>query len=440
MHTANPANVEPVRTDTVAADQVARALAMLLFAVMPVFAIATAQIDYTYLHIRTLGVPVMLFEVLMIAAIVPLRKAIADQAQTITRGTMILAALWFASITISTILAEPFAAHAMQRHILTLIALLFALAVWGVFRVAPETRRLCLVALASGLAVYTVMAYGFALAMADYAGFDWKKFGMGVSNVRHIGYIAICLTGLSLALFLGNDTRRDERIALGLFAIGVFLVMWSGGRTAAVALLVQMVLTVAIAQRGKRRRIATYLIGITAIATALASLYVPPDYYGPQSIFARIDAATIEKNLTTHGRPVLWAHAAEFWPQRAWFGHGEGQFRYTLPEGISRFNHPHNLFLQLLFQWGIIGSALFAGFIGRLLWVHRRSVLERRAMALPAIMVLSGLGAIAMLDGPFFYQIPVLVTIVALCALTAEPARATFRKTPEQFAQHQTDL
>jgi O-antigen ligase len=65
-------------------------------------------------------------------------------------------------------------------------------------------------------------------------------------------------------------------------------------------------------------------------------------------------------------RPMTWFDAFEMAGERPWFGYGPGNYGQTFPEHRKRWKgvrretvHPHNEPLELLTEYGVVGSGLF---------------------------------------------------------------------------------
>ena len=60
-----------------------------------------------------------------------------------------------------------------------------------------------------------------------------------------------------------------------------------------------------------------------------------------------------------NGRIGLWMATAELISKRPLFGYGEGQTQHYVP--IPWTAHPHDIFLQILLAWGVVGLILCLG-------------------------------------------------------------------------------
>lgn len=91
------------------------------------------------------------------------------------------------------------------------------------------------------------------------------------------------------------------------------------------------------------------LLGTFLIICVVGCLFI----YCVPEIFPRLT----ESNITTENRVLIWKDAIHYIPEHLWFG--KGFFTYgTLPNLSYPTTHAHNIFLEPLLSFGIVGSAL----------------------------------------------------------------------------------
>ena len=110
-----------------------------------------------------------------------------------------------------------------------------------------------------------------------------------------------------------------------------------------------------------------------------------------------------------------------------WFGTGAGSFQYRFPFlqqfypelgiGIRFFVHAHNDYLQVLMEYGIIGTLALGGFFGSLLWGAVRSIRQRPAMMVCMLAGIGGFCLHAWWDFPSFCQSVLLLVVFVLSAM-----------------------
>lgn len=85
---------------------------------------------------------------------------------------------------------------------------------------------------------------------------------------------------------------------------------------------------------------------------------------------------TGEGAYLTQGRSIVWPAIVDHSFQRAFFGHGPGTasaYAYYVSQN-SRFQHPHNEYLRVFHNYGLVGLLAFLGFYSAIL-VYARSSL-----------------------------------------------------------------
>ena len=75
-------------------------------------------------------------------------------------------------------------------------------------------------------------------------------------------------------------------------------------------------------------------------------------------------------------RRQIWSWTGELFVERPWFGHGPGALRLVVGEvadttTVIAPSHAHNLALEPLSAWGLIGAAPTLGLLAALLWSLR---------------------------------------------------------------------
>ncbi len=89
----------------------------------------------------------------------------------------------------------------------------------------------------------------------------------------------------------------------------------------------------------------------------------------PAYFWARLSDELYPDRYMTAFRSTQWQIALEMWVQHPWLGWGLRNFS---PYYKSRMNtwlgHPHNFFLMLLAEIGIIGTILFCGLVGSIIF------------------------------------------------------------------------
>ncbi|MCK7549779.1 O-antigen ligase family protein [Marinobacter koreensis] len=68
------------------------------------------------------------------------------------------------------------------------------------------------------------------------------------------------------------------------------------------------------------------------------------------------------------GRNAIYSATLDFIAQKPWFGYGPGTFKHL--NVVDHFLHPHSMYLELVFSFGLLGSAAL---ISSILWIYIRA-------------------------------------------------------------------
>lgn len=238
----------------------------------------------------------------------------------------------------------------------------------------------------------------------------WRAFGT-LGNPNWVG----AFLAASLPLAVGRSIRRPRRAwdAATIIAIVAGLVLTlsrSSWLAAGASLLTLMML--APGARG-RRTLADFALG-AAVGLAIASAAYGGG--GLASDLGRVDSVA--------GRWHMWRVTADMIGERPFLGHGPGRFAGAYPAAQREFlvhragapvvdltDHPHDEYLYLGAEGGLLALAFFATGVGMTLWRARRPAV--RTSAAPAAAALVALCVDALTDVPWHQP----VTTALLCAL-----------------------
>jgi O-antigen ligase len=149
-------------------------------------------------------------------------------------------------------------------------------------------------------------------------------------------------------------------------------------------------------------------------------------------------------------RPQTWMDTIDMVKAAPLFGHGPGSYRYTFPEFRNRFRgqrivtgHPHNEYLELIAEFGLVGFGLFAlAWIYGGVWVLVKSL--RAAETRHAFIGFAFLGTVAgtMVHSFFDFQMhvfPNAMVFALLAAIAVGPLRAARRGPKTEGGERRAD-
>lgn len=392
----------------------------LILCAAPVFSLLTFDAENNFSISLFYGAPILLFEAFLIVTALLSGCRISDALRSLPRPVRILLALWTVAASLSAALAldkmtAVIAFLSLLFHILTCIVL------WDRFRTDwKHIRSRALEALAVSVILYAIAVHALFLTVWNDPGFDFVNPTAGALHVRHLAFYGLALVGIALGLVAANiETGRISWRALTFLGFGLYFITWTGGRAPLLATAVTLAL-ILILMDGKRWRLILTTVLLAAVALPLTLVTAPPHpAYGIQSIISRADPTSDMAQRSTLARLKVWEETAEKILERPIVGHGQGNFIYQIETYYGRNLHPHNLPLQLLYDWGFLGTVIFAviTLLG-LRWLpawHR----SEPHIALPASGMICALLAVSVGDGPFIFAFPLFATAVCVAVMVS---------------------
>lgn len=195
--------------------------------------------------------------------------------------------------------------------------------------------------------------------------------------------LAMTVVGLVVAGWSGT-VRRWE--AAALTAAGLAVTVGTGSRMASAALVVALVVSPALRLPRRGRILVAALVAAAVLLAAGTVAFQQRWFVSGEGTLAGL--VTGETRLDTSGR-------AEVWPQIAaacadpWLGDGAGaSSRYGSDVNVG-FPEPHDEFLRVWCDTGVVGVALFAGFVVAVVAGSERSRRPVSAVALLALAMLA---------------------------------------------------
>lgn len=381
----------------------------------------------TGLGLRIIGLPVLVTEVTFILLAFMDGWRPLEQARTFSTSARILFCCLICTALASAILGAPSPAEALLWTYVSLVHLMFGFSAgWRIAHAGEVTSRLIWPWVVGGCCTYAAILAVY-VARPHPLGFDWEYFGLGVSNVRQVGFY--CVVGAMAAIGCAVQSRGAITLFFGAAAAAMFtLSCWTGSRGALLASSISLATAWLFVRCFRNRRAAAVSLASIIVGTGASLLLKAPE---PTFGLRRMATSIVNRHQDdptgglTSGRLSMWHGAWHAFLQRPVLGYGEGQFGRVVPQIQGIYLHPHDLILQLLFQWGIIGGAT-AAMLGVLAMRNiRATTLAEGDRALPSLLVLVALFAFSFYDGALFHAYPTMMFTFALAsALTFAPANS----------------
>lgn len=243
-------------------------------------------------------------------------------------------------------------------------------------------------------------------------------------HIRHLTYLLAPAAAVMAILFL---TRLEHSIfPLVCFSAAAFYILYTGSRGGALALIIGLVITSVFSAWQSQKFFASRFAILLAASVILVLVceFLPaipnwPPVFG--RAFETIDQTSTEM-LT--GRDNFWSFAWASIQQNVVWGYGPAilselpNYREQ-PFANGTFFHPHNLSLQLLLHWGMLGTLLVLATASTFVPNALRARKIEPQAALLAFAVASTMGVHALVDGGLFYPFSIVIAIIALAMLDA---------------------
>jgi O-antigen ligase len=272
--------------------------------------------------------------------------------------------------------------------------------------VAPGSRARY--ALLMALLAAACVAAGLVLHLMDVRGlyFGSATRGLRLNGASNAGWLA-CLAFAGFAIALHEAVRRRHLGFACLAAGNVLIAVLTGGRMGIGACLVLAVAYLGFALPAQRRigRRGAIAMGIGgALGLFLLSASLVQGYH----------ADRLGDVFSLSGRDTIWAGYFQQFLDSPLFGRGLGAGAL----GASYFDLPHNDYLRLLVEGGVVGLVIYGGAV--LLWGRRVIALvapDERPFVRALFLALA---AYALTDN-VLTMAPALVPFVYLALILGEP-------------------
>jgi O-antigen ligase len=262
-------------------------------------------------------------------------------------------------------------------------------------------RRDLIAAYMVGFVAFVAGAAAFETQVADPA-FDWIGGWPAVTHIRHFGYYASASTAMGIA-FAATERRPRVLALLFLFCtVGFGFALWTGSRGAVIG--VAGATGAGLILFPAMRRIAVWAGAALSLALGAVIASLAPAH-GILMGVGRTVTQTVDSGDVSTGRTRLWLNAIGAIEKRPLFGYGEDQMGTVAPFGT--LGQTHEIFLQILLAWGVVGLACIAILA---VWFLRRSlpaVRSSEADLLAPILAMFALATMSLFDGSLFHVLPV---------------------------------
>ncbi len=275
------------------------------------------------------------------------------------RGSSIVAATLLLVADLALSLAwTPGVVYARQKVLYAATLMTWPL-VAGAFIVAPERER---VGRLARLVVFASLLVAFStLAVAAREGMDRVIWVVG-SEYLGIGRAVGLAVAVAYVVVLTASSRRETWLGLALMLVLITVLLISGGRGPLLATLVVVVAPLALlplVRRSAPERTIVRRAALTVLCLTLAFSLLLASGRAPVTL-QRATLLVQEEGggYSAAERAHYYGWAIESWHRHPIIGSGVGSFPILYDRPDAPF-YPHNIFLELLAEQGVLGLALF---------------------------------------------------------------------------------
>ena len=253
----------------------------------------------------------------------------------------------------------------------------------------------------------------------------FHSFPLFIGHIRELGFMALASLAASFSILLFGKQNILKKIMLYcIFLLSSLFVIWAGGRTTAASAIITICLLTALA--AFHRRLTLKKASITAILLICA-------FYGSNTLtvfhwnglhrtFETVQAASStltnkdpQATVQTTGRKEMWTLSLEGVKESPWIGHGPYGYRFL--DGWFYGMQPHNIFLQFLIEWGVIGSLLILSMMIYIANIGIRQLGKRieqyDASYVACLAIIVSLGLNSLTSGAHYNPMPMFFLAIA---------------------------
>jgi exopolysaccharide production protein ExoQ len=364
---------------------------------------------------RLLEAPFVICELLVIVFAMHRGMEIQRFIRPLSPDLKVASFLFFAGLWTSSLFVSAVPATSIALSVATTIHILFAFAIFHfVERHKKQDLQVFGALLALGLLVlafYTAWRFCFPIPASQVPGgiIEWSFAVPGFISVRYLGTSA----GAIAAFFAATLIRRGDQARLSwpefFFTVAMGMTIWSGTRAGIMGIMVACCAMVIIQRRIPSLAVIGRMCILTGIAASLAYLLIPFN----DTVFMLIapDDGYGGANVVTSGRVELWVASLLKWQEAPWLGWGSGSTFWEVYLGWTH-TQPHNVFIQFLISWGIVGTTGAVWLLFRAT-VAAQKITNANQEYWPFMAMLYSLLAMSMVDGALYY--PRLIMFAMVC-------------------------
>jgi O-antigen ligase len=225
---------------------------------------------------------------------------------------------------------------------------------------------------------------------------------------RPVAMTAVLIGGLAIA-----GAKRSAYAAWAGWSLCLLIPVLTASRMATMTMLILPVIS-PLGGRVSRKLLVVASIGLIALVVFSVPTMQQRFFRGESGSLQRI----LKGDFDSAGRFEAWPLVLEEVQKRPWLGHGQGSVEAFITEVWEGQTHPHNDYLRVAYELGILGLMLFLVVMAWQLWNLGRWIRSTDGVVQQAFAAawigLVGFLVIAFTDNPIIYNLYYMNPLFAL--------------------------
>jgi hypothetical protein len=319
---------------------------------------------------------------------------------------------WLAQVSVVAFGASAFLV--VSSRIISSLVLICAALIGGVLIILVELHHIYV-----NWGIFSQLKPG-----ADYTTWTFN-------HLRNMMHMVTAMLISSLIFYFYTASKYQYLLLTFGQIILMSIIVWSASRVHLIVIPVAILTWGFVARySGNGLRSIAQLLGITVGAIFL--VMVSRHDYMFESLYARIlhdlgtvivildyglfepsvepsaDAVSYAMDKVGNGRGFLWMRAIDLWQQAPLFGNGANSFLFK--DSYFGSTHPHNAFLLLLVQYGMVGVGIFSIIMFSILTSAYNSLKSINILPFASLVIVFNVTffSYGLFSGVFYYILPLM--------------------------------
>ena len=223
-------------------------------------------------------------------------------------------------------------------------------------------------------------------------------------NIRRVGYQMEAAVLAAIPFLF----EKGKRLLAGVIILAMlWLIFWLGGRASVLGILAGILsLGFFLGWRRSSLLAGAYLVLSLSISFISLKISALPSGYTQSKLQQTLHARSIHQ--FSSGRDDVWRQVLQELKKSPLIGNGPQSY-FFYPKHPPSIIHAHNIILQFLGEWGVLGASLFLFLIGSAFWRGYKNLqreIEKNSLSstkLAAWLMIVGLTTASFFGGIYFF-------------------------------------